>query len=269
MLTKLIKYDIKSTWRDFTGVYLAILLGVILIPLIINNISNGIINFAAGFIAFAIIISVIAIMIVNLFKIFNTNIFSKEGYLTMTLPVKTTQIVFSKLLVSTMWMVLTGIVSIVGLIIFIGIGSPEVFSEFINNFDKIISLISSKSLFSIIIVTLAIILSSVKEIAKLFLACSIAHLKQLNRFRIVIGIISYFFLSWLESFILQIIEKVIVIFSPNAKEWLDLLISSQNNVFSLETFNAIIGIGIIYGLVIITAYICGIIWILNNKLELD
>lgn len=124
MLTKLIKYDIRSTWRDFTGIFLAILLGVILVPMAMKNFSNELVQLTAGLVAFAIVIAVIAITIINLFKIYNTNVFSKEGYLTMTLPVKASQILTSKLLVSSMWITLTGIVSIIGMIIFTLIITP-------------------------------------------------------------------------------------------------------------------------------------------------
>ena len=51
MLTKLIKYDIRSTWRDFTGIFLAILLGVILVPMAMKNFSNELVQLTAGLVA--------------------------------------------------------------------------------------------------------------------------------------------------------------------------------------------------------------------------
>lgn len=69
MLSKLIKYDIRSTWRDFTGVYMAILLGVILVPLLLNNVNNQIVSMFAGFIATSIVIATIVIMINHVCRI--------------------------------------------------------------------------------------------------------------------------------------------------------------------------------------------------------
>ena len=57
-------------------------------------------------------------------KIFNKNIYSAEGYLTMTLPVTETQIVASKLIVSTGWIVLTGAVATLGMFLFVSVMSP-------------------------------------------------------------------------------------------------------------------------------------------------
>ena len=73
MLGKLVRFDIRSTWRSFAGIYLSIILGVIIVSLIFKSIM------IAGFVAFAISVTVIVVMILNLFRLFNTSVFSKEG----------------------------------------------------------------------------------------------------------------------------------------------------------------------------------------------
>lgn len=268
MLSKLIKYDIRSTWRDFAAIYMSILLGVIIVPLIMNNINNEIFNMAAGFIAFGIIIAVIAVMVANLFKIFNTNVFSKEGYLTMTLPVTSVQIVFSKLIVSSMWIVLTGVVSAIGLFIFAVIITPE---SFFDGFQVILDILTGQSVFTIILLILTAVISTLKEVAKLFLSCSIAHLKQLNRFRVPAGILSYFAFSWLETLIVQI-SALILSLSPATDKLIRQfeVMSDPSSIDQfLGLFNGMIGITMMYGLLLTAAYSMGTVWILNHKLDLD
>lgn len=266
MLGKLIKYDIKSTWRDFTGIYLAIILGVILIPLIFNNINNGIIQLAAGFIAFGICIAVIVVTVISLFKIFNVNVFSREGYLTMTLPVNATQIVTSKLLVSTMWILLTGIVSCIGIFLFMIVASPDILSKMHFDLSELFKVIGGKGALTILVVLLSIITGSVKEIAKLFLACSIAHLKQLNRFRVPVGIISYFVFSWIETFI---IEMVSLVLPEGLQKWLSQLSVTNDISSAMNVFNGAMGVAILYGILLTVAFASATIWILNHKLELE
>ncbi|MBR0597398.1 hypothetical protein [Sinanaerobacter chloroacetimidivorans] len=271
MLSKLIKYDIKSTWRDFSGVYMAILLGVIIVPLMLNNMSNQFISMAAGFLAFGIVIAVIVVMIVNLFKIFNTNVFSREGYLTLTLPVTSAQIVFSKLIVSSMWIVLTGLVSMIGIFIFALVLNPVSYIEIGDGLRKLFSLINGKTSFTMILIIMSVILSSVKEVAKLFLACSIAHLKQLNRFRIPAGILSYFIFSWAETLVVQSFTLIASLL-PNAGEWINKFnaISDPGSFMQMQgLFNGVIGVGILYALLLIAGYSMGTVWILNHKLDLD
>ena len=55
MLSKLVKYDIRAGWRDFVGIYMAIILAVLILPVILKYTDNEIVGVIAGFIAFAMI----------------------------------------------------------------------------------------------------------------------------------------------------------------------------------------------------------------------
>ena len=271
MLSKLIKYDIRSTWRDFAAVYLSILLGVLILPALFNHFVNPIIYTVAGFLAAGIVIATIVVMVVTLFRIFNKNVFSNEGYLTMTLPVTSTQIVASKLLVSSMWIILTGIVSAIGICIFVLNSNAVSWPDVASLIQKFTSMLDSRGIFAIVLMIVAMIMSSVKEIAKLFLACSIAHLKQLNRFRVPAGIFSYFIFSWLETLIIQAISMIIS-FIPNADMYiaqLEAMNDSSNIQQFVGLFNGVMVIGVLYALVLIAVYSIGTVWILNHKLDLD
>lgn len=277
MLRKLIKYDIRSTWRDFAAVYLSILLGVLILPPLFNRFNNEIVEVIAGFLGVGIVIATIVVMIMTLFRIFNTNVFSKEGYLTMTLPATSTEIVVSKLLVSSMWIVLTGLVSAIGICIFVLNMTAVPITEITAAVRKVMAMVDGGGTLALILLAITMILSAVKEIAKLFLACSIAHLKQLNRFRVPVGILSYFVFSWLETLIVQAFALV-ASFLP----FTDKLIQQMEQLEQMERmhdpsiipqfiglFNGMVGIGLLYSLVLIAVYAIGTIWLLNRKLDLD
>jgi len=271
MLSKLIKYDIRSTWRDFAGVYLSILLGVLILPPLFNHFNNEIVKTIAGFIAVSIIITTIVVMVITLFKIFNTNVFSKEGYLTMTLPVTARQIVVSKLLVSSMWIILTGFVSAVGICIYVLNMNVAPMAEIAAAFQKFMVMFDSRGVFAVVLMILAMVASSVKEIAKLFLACSIAHLKQLNRFRVPVGILSYFVFSWLETLVVQAVGLVVAFmpFSDVYVKQLELMNDPSSIMQFIGLFNGVLSVGILYSCVLIAVYAVGTVWILNHKLDLD
>lgn len=266
------KHDIRTTWRDFAGVYLAILLGVVIVPLLFNNITLPFANTLAGIIIASIVIGTIVVTIISLFHIFLTSVYSKQGYLTMTLPVSSSQLVFSKLVVSTMWIVLTGIVSIIGLFIFFAVLNPaHVDVNLSSFFGTIMSTLSGRGYLAVALIILIIIASVIKEIAKLFLACSIGHLKQLNRFRVPAGIASYFACSWLESLLIQGINAIVSLFPQT-----DRLINQINAVSDpsqiqgmIGVLNGVVAAGIVYVLAVAFAYSAGTVWIMNHKLDLD
>ena len=165
MLGKLIKYDIQSTWRKFATVYLSILLGVLIVPFVLNNVNNSFINMIAVSIAVAIVIATAVVMISNLFKIYSVNVFSKQGYLTMTLPVKSTQLVFSKLLVSSMWIVLTGVVCTVAMLLYATTTVPNVFGEISDAIQKAMTIVGSHGIVAAVFLILAAFMNIVKEIS--------------------------------------------------------------------------------------------------------
>lgn len=271
MLSKLIKYDIRSTWRDFAGVYLSILLGVLIVPQLFNHFTNGIVNMIAGFIGVGIVISTIVITIIMLFRIFNTNVFSKEGYLTLTLPVSSRQIVASKLLVSTMWIILTGIVAAIGLCIFVLNINGSPLAEISAAFQKLMTMFDTRGVFAVILMIIAMIASTVKEISKLFLACSIAHVKQLGKFRVPVGILSYFVFSWIETLIVQAVSLVLSLV-PSLDEYarqLELIHDPGSVHQFIGLFSGVMGVGILYALVLTAVYALCTVWILDRRLDLD
>lgn len=272
MLGKLIKYDIRSTWRDFASVYMAIILGVLIIPFLFNRSDNPIINTVAGFLTFGLVVAVVVVTIINLFKIYNTNVFSKEGYLTMTLPVTAAKLVSSKLIVSTMWIILTGIVTALALSILFMVNTSDPFAQLAEAFQYLMAQWHGYSIIPITLIMIGAFLSVVKEIAKLFLACSIAHLKQLNRFRVPAGILSYFIFSWIETLIVQVAVLAVGLLSEKGHQMI-ITLDNMPNPTSLPEFlgmfNGVSSVSIVYALLLIAAYSFGTIWILNHKLDLD
>jgi hypothetical protein len=118
---------------------------------------------------------------------------------------------------------------------------------------------------------IAMIVSTVKEIAKLFLACSIAHLKQIGKFRVPIGILSYFVLSWAETLIVQA-ASLILSFIPQMSEYARQL-EAMNDPSSIQQFiglfSGVMVVGILYALVLTAVYAICNVWILNHRLDLD
>lgn len=117
MLKKLIKHEWVSVWRALIIINITLLLGTILglisiqTPLWSSDIQ--IINIIAGTLSFIYILGIIVTAFAALIYLvvhFYKNLYTDEGYLMHTLPVKPIQLLISKLVVSTIWMIITSIV---------------------------------------------------------------------------------------------------------------------------------------------------------------
>lgn len=146
MFSKLLKHELKANTALFLIIYscvigLAVITGVLLRINILaeNSHSNLPLSVSFGlFMPFAILAvygCMIAIPIILLVRFFRTH-FSDQGYLTFTLPVKTSAIFLSSAFNILIWTVGTFIVVIISVLIFFAVGLPQ---ETVNSLQSLIT----------------------------------------------------------------------------------------------------------------------------------
>jgi len=135
MLNKLLKHEFKATARLLIPLYLVLLVFTIMDKIVLGlDIFKGVLSIIPGLITFGYVISIIAIIMVTFILMimrFYKNLMTDEGYLMFTLPVKSHQLINSKLLVSIFWTV-ASILAVIGSI-YIVIATPEITNEFIED----------------------------------------------------------------------------------------------------------------------------------------
>ncbi|MCQ8263863.1 ABC transporter permease [Streptococcus suis] len=142
MFKKLLKYEFQSVGKWYVGIYagalvLSAILGFWLQALTIRTQAGTtepsgaeMVLFATSFMTIGILIAALGLstffMVINRFR---KNVYGRQGYLTMTLPVSSHHIILSKLLASLVWYFLAGvnIVLSIGIILAVlMLGSGEV-----------------------------------------------------------------------------------------------------------------------------------------------
>lgn len=191
MLGKLIKHEFNSTYKLMLAVFgtfaLLTLFGCISVRTMVITDSSNIFMILAlvfyGLSFFALMISTFIFMCSR----FNKTMYSAQGYLTHTLPVKTSTVFNTKLLVSVIWMILTALVLTASLYCLIasGCGSFKLsddfwlgLSEADEEFFKSIHMHFATFCFYIII---TIILGIVESLLWIFTSMTIGQLSNKNR----------------------------------------------------------------------------------------
>ena len=123
MLSKLLKYDFKSTGRTFLPIYGALLITSFLTRLFVFNkdFSNSfflslfqvVISSLFGFLLMAVCILTLVVSLQRFYK----NLLGEEGYLSMTLPVLPWQHILCKSLTSLVWYIFSSIAAILAIVI--------------------------------------------------------------------------------------------------------------------------------------------------------
>ena len=140
MLGKLFKYDMKSLTRTmwiFTVIVLPVsVLGAVAMRLMNTDVfsssssrvggammSQGLVAFVV--MAFLAIFAYFVLAFIMVMRLFYTNFFSDQGYLTFTLPVKQSNLLLSKIFVGSIWMVISGVVAVAGCVIIVLFGTAK------------------------------------------------------------------------------------------------------------------------------------------------
>lgn len=135
MLRKLLKYDFGAVIKLWCIGALAVLAlsvggGLCIRVLSSDRPFHGIINLVAGLGVFLSVLSIVAFTILTIVLLamrYYKNLFTDEGYLTFTLPVRLHTVINSKLIMVFTMLVLTGIVTYLANMIIQGIGIENYF----------------------------------------------------------------------------------------------------------------------------------------------
>lgn len=118
MLGKLIKHEFKHSARYTMSIYIAVIAisGILGLSLLSSATWLGVMScfalYIAGFVA-------VIVTLVSVIKNFYDTLFGRQGYLTLTLPVKCSTLLISKLIVSFTWIVISfGVMVLTFMLIF-------------------------------------------------------------------------------------------------------------------------------------------------------
>lgn len=116
MLRKLIKHEFRATARIMGPLYLVLLvtaLGANFSSRGILSTQSSVLNILGGLLVMAFVVAIMAVCAMSIYLMvqrFYKNLLRDEGYLMFTLPASVHQQVWSKLIVSSVWFIATGVV---------------------------------------------------------------------------------------------------------------------------------------------------------------
>ncbi|MFA6800682.1 MAG: hypothetical protein WCR19_01085 [Acholeplasmataceae bacterium] len=209
MLSKLIKHEFKSSYRNYLPVYV----GIILVSLVMYfGLKGDSIETAlyALLIAVILIIVLYVLVFVNVMKSLGERIFGHPGYLLFTVPAQTKDIVLSRVIVNFLWIVVSTLIGAIPLLLFVGyidqVVTSSVGGEFSNLLgDFALSLIgieSDASMFDKVISVVLRVFDFLQIIAVIFIAYTVSNTIYHGDKKKLIGFIIFFALTYIVSLIL-------------------------------------------------------------------
>lgn len=256
MLLKLLKYDFRAMWKSFSLIW-----GAALALALVNRFTllrrfgeNILINpdlFTLGIIS--VIMAMLVITIRFVIRRFSKGLLGDEGYLMHTLPVRSWQLVLSKLICGAATWIISGVVAIASPFLMAPI-DWSVLTAFRFWQDIFQGLSRHPDVLALILEFCLVALSAIiLAIAVIYLAVSISHLFA-HRKRLI-SVASFIGLYIL---LFNIYDRV---FSADPVRWL-LDVTTSNVHGSMLTAIAVM-------LLPAAAFLAAVCWILEHKLNLE
>lgn len=287
MLGKLFKHDFRALSRVLVPTHLAILAATIIATTgfaynLRKDISGAIGGLEMLVSTISVVLSVLMVVAIFasvflvafiIFQRFYKSFMCDEGYLTFTLPVKTTQLLWSKLLSAGAWMVINSLLLILCVFIFVAFGTSstsffnaqafETLGVFITEMNE---MLGSRLVLPIIEFVVFIIISAAYSLLSVYLALIIGGVLSQNH-RLLAAIGAYFGINMLVGVITSVVQNVFIIdmvsvrFNVNTPtELFDVLFNALNPYFL-----------VIMAITAVLAVVFFIVshYLLKNKLNLE
>ena len=228
MLGKLIKHDFKALSRILIPTSIAIIGATILATLGIrftatsyasyeDNFIVGLMKTATIALSVILIIAIFAAFFFIAFVVFQRfykNFMTSEGYLTFTLPVSTSNLLWSKVITAYIWLFISAIVGLLSLFIFMlfgtttsGFANPEVFRGIGQLFRALAANYSSGITVLIVEMIFLVIIAVGVNILQIYLALVIGGVVSLKH-RLAAGIGFYFVINMIMGVVTSILQTV-------------------------------------------------------------
>lgn len=262
MLGKLLKYDFRAMWKQFSMIWLAALV-IALINRFTLPFNQGSSNEVAGqneilaLITMSVFVGVMCAMfvvaMVFVLTRFYKGLLGDEGYLMHTLPVHTWQLVLSKLICAIVVTVANVAVSILAMILMIPIDWTELFD--VIQWQRLLqglmkqpdALLYLGEFFLLCVVALALMVTMV------YLSMAIGHL--FHRRRVLMSVVAFFGLDIVGNLVITLTDEL------GMMEFLDQMLSFSGH--------AGFWVGIVLLLIPSVVMFLATSYILKNRLNLE
>ena len=196
-MLKLLKYELIGSYRQYLLTFLIFLMGCIVLPFV----STGLGQMLSGFFIIAIFGIAISIL-VNIILAYHNSMFKKPGYLTLTLPVTSSQVVISKVIGALIWSTIASIILFIGMGILMFIMTEASISDFISGigpfFNQLMPYLGS------ILGQLAImIIELIATILSFYFTITFINTRFVPKYKALVGVAGYFIVAMLGGYLIS------------------------------------------------------------------
>ncbi len=195
MLIKTIKHEFLATFRRFGILYIGVILLAILSTIVLRSRSD----FAGGIVALLAVGIIVCVVFLyyNIVATYEKMLFSTQGYLEFTLPVSTTDLLLSKIIVNVFWAICSfAIFFACGYLFLYTILSTEIFTQVYTEIGSAFNIAMANIGFSTFRLAIEFLVSIILFNVSIAFCCAIVHTKYIKSAKKVVAVVVYLVLTF-------------------------------------------------------------------------
>ena len=183
ILCKLLKYDLKSMFKTFVPLWVAVLLASLANRFIAELQGSGGMSdasplFISAMVYFGLLMGVMVLCVLLIIQRFYNGLLRDEGYLMFTLPVKPWQLIASKGIASTLIVCLSGVFAVLSVFV---MAFNATFTQFMDEFLMLLGNFTGELWLFLLSLCIFILVSIIASVMQVYTAMSLGHLANKNR----------------------------------------------------------------------------------------
>ena len=206
-MLNVIKYDILQNYRIYIIEYVVYLITCIILPFIPQNIV-----FIPMFLLLLLVWAMILLIFVTIFYNFYKSMYSNKGYLTMTLPLSSHELLLGKIFAGIIWIIISFVILFLGfglIALMFSIMENSVLEQLSFLLEALSQLVSTVYFYEGI---LAIIIFIISFITVGFTVLTIIQTKFTRKHKAIWAIVAYVALIVINNILRYAFVKIIAIF---------------------------------------------------------
>ena len=264
MLGKLLKYEIKATGRIFLPLFFALLLFAGITRFTLSPEKFDTPSMISLAIYIIIMVGMFVMTFIMMIQRFHKNLLSDEGYLMLTLPVKPWKHILSKLVVSMLWVMASGIAALLSILIIalekgdLTNTATQIATLYRQAYDHLGTSLYLLS-FEIII---ALLISLASVILIVYASIAIGHL--FNQHKTLASFGAFVLLSTLSQLLFSLLSSI-----PGIAYFSNLHVSSNDFIGMQSVIQLAFAYGIIFTGLLCAVYFTVTNFIISKRLNLE
>lgn len=196
MFGKLLKNDLKAQFHSMSAIFFAIVIVAVGGEFVALFAKSDIGKILGGLAVIASLLFACVFVLIAVAMMYNKTMFGRAGYLTLTLPVKTGKLIWSKTISALIWSYLVYFLFLGSCFLWFGQVKDIMGEEALQNTELLLSLFGAPSfkMLAVVLIFFAVSLavSALMVVQSLFLGITLSNVKPFSKLG-VIGIIIFAF----------------------------------------------------------------------------